>query len=131
MKLEKFMTVATSFLEKNLTPGLTAQYGSLAEWLFGGALALLSPIIRQQILRYADLLKSLGIMNDVGDVDISALENFMNGAFAKTPTLRINPKDLLNFKFDNPLVNQFLQGEMVFTREEANEFINLLKSHNQ
>lgn len=131
MKLENFMIVTTSFLEKNLTPGLTAQYGSLAEWFFGGALALLSPMIRQKISSNVDMFKSLGVMNEFGDIDIAAVENFMNGAFSKTPTLRINPKDLLNLKFDNPLVNQFLQGEMVFTKEEADEFISLLKSHNQ
>ena len=130
MKLENFMTVATSFLEQNLTPGLTAQYGDLAQWIFGGALALLSPSVKQQILNNANLLKSLGIMNENNDIDLAALEKFMNGAFAKTPTLRMNPKELLNLKFDNPLVNKFLQGEIVFTKAEADEFINMLKNYN-
>lgn len=130
MKLENFMTVATSFLEQNLAPGLTAQYGDFAQWIFGGALALLSPAVKQRILNNADLLKSLGIMNESNDIDIAALEKFMNGAFSKTPTLRMNPKELLNLKFQNPLLDKFLQGELVFTKEEGEEFIQLLKSHN-
>lgn len=130
MKLDNFMTVATSFLEQNLTPGLTSQYGDLAQWVFGGALVLLNPALKRKILSNADLLKSLGIMNESNDIDIAALEKFMNGAFAKTPTLRMNPKELLNLKFQNPLLDKFLQGELVFTKEEGEEFIQLLKSHN-
>lgn len=130
MKLDNFMTVATSFLEQNLTPGLTSQYGDLAQWVFGGALVLLNPALKRKILSNADLLKSLGIMNESNDIDIAALEKFMNGAFAKTPTLRMNPKELLNMKFQNPLLDKFLQGELVFTKEEGEEFIQLLKSHN-
>lgn len=82
------------------------------------------------MLDNSDLLKSLGIMNESNDIDIAALEKFMNGAFAKTPTLRMNPKELLNLKFQNPLLDKFLQGELVFTKEEGEEFIQLLKSHN-
>ena len=130
MKLDNFMTVATSFLEQNLTPGLTSQYGDFAQWIFGGALVLLNPALKRKILSNADLLKSLGIMNESNDIDIAALEKFMNGAFAKTPTLRMNPKELLNLKFQNPLLDKFLQGELVFTKEEGEEFIQLLKSHN-
>ena len=130
MKLENFMTVATSFLEQNLTPGLTAQYGDFAQWIFGGALALLSPSVKRLMLDNSDLLKSLGIMDEANNINIEALANFMNGAFAKTPTLRMNPKELLNLKFDNPLVNKFLQGEIVFTKAEADEFINMLKNYN-
>ena len=130
MKLDNFMTVATSFLEQNLTPGLTSQYGDLAQWIFGGALVLLNPALKRKILSNADLLKSLGIMNESNDIDIAALEKFMNGAFAKTPTLRMNPKELLNLKFQNPLLDKFLHGELVFTKEEGEEFIQLLKSHN-
>ena len=130
MKLDNFMTVATSFLEQNLTPGLTSQYGDLAQWIFGGALVLLNPALKRKILSNADLLKSLGIMNESNDIDIAALEKFMNGAFAKTPTLRMNPKELLNLKFQHPLLDKFLHGELVFTKEEGEEFIQLLKSHN-
>lgn len=130
MKLDNFMTVATSFLEQNLTPGLTAQYGDLAEWIFGGALAILSPSIKQRILSNGPLFQKLGIMDEANNINIEALATFMNGAFTKTPTLRMNPKELLNLKFDNPLVNKFLQGEIVFTKAEADEFINMLKNYN-
>ena len=37
----------------------------------------------------------------------------------------LNPNELLNLKFDNPLVNQFLRGNMVFTKAESDEFIAL------
>ena len=57
-------------------------------------------------------------MNENNDIDLAARENFMNMAFAKTPTLRLNPRELLNLKFQNPLLDKFLHGESVFTKEE-------------
>ena len=76
------------------------------------------------------MFRSIGVMDEANNINIAALECFLNGAFAKTPTLRINPKELLNLKFDNPLINKFIQGNLVFTKEEGEEFIQLLKAHN-
>ena len=33
-------------------------------------------------------------------------------------------------KLDNSMVNKFLQGAIVFTKAEADEFINMLKNYN-
>ena len=129
MKLESFMTVAVSFLEQNLAPGLIAEYGNIAQWVLGGALALLSPAIRQRIMQNGDMFRSLGIIDADNNVNINSLECFLNGAFEKTPELRINPKEFLNLKFDNPLVNKFLQGNLVFTKSESTEFISMLKNY--
>jgi hypothetical protein len=130
MKLDNFMTVAVSFLEQNLAPGLTKEYGGFAQWCLGGSLALLSPTIKQRILNNADMLRSLGVMDEENNINISAFESFLNGAFSKTPELRLNPRELLNLRFDNPLVNKLIKGNMVFTKAEADEFISLLKGYN-
>ena len=77
---------------------------------------------------YCLVLKMLGMLNTDGIVFIDGVEEFLEGAFEKSPELRIDPKSILGLKFDNPLVNNLLDGEMVFHPEEAKEFISMLRS---
>lgn len=128
MTVKEFLVVFTNFLEKNLSPGLNESFGSYSSWIMGGIMAGLSRGVVNKINENADVLKMLGMLNSDGTVSIDGIEEFLEGAFEKSPELRIDPKSILGLKFDNPLVNNILDGEMVFRPEEAKEFISMLRS---
>lgn len=128
MTVKDFLVVFASFLEKNLSPGLEDMFGSYSSWIMGGVMAVLSRGVVAKVEENSAMLKMLGIMNADGSISIDGVEEFLQGAFAKSPELRIDPKKLLGLKFDNPLVNNLLDGEMVFRPEEAREFISMLRN---
>lgn len=128
MKINDFLVVLTSFLESNLGPGLEKHLGGMASWLLGGVMTGLSRGVAQKINENADMLKLMGVMDKDGNISVEGIEEFLSGAFAKSPELRIDPKHLLGLKFDNPLVNNLLDGEIVFREEEAQELITMLKN---
>lgn len=125
MDKQKFLTTTVSFLESNLLPGLRDSYGSWVEFALGGLLATSS---HKMWDKFEPMMKDFGFVNEYGEVDIAALEAFINGGFSKVPELRFSPRELLGFKFDNPLINKIIDGNMVFTKAEADEYLNLLKS---
>jgi hypothetical protein len=125
MDKQKFLTTTVSFLEHNLLPGLRESLGRYADFILGGVLMATVP---KKFHEFAPMLKGLGLMNDCEEIDVDALATFLTGGFERTPELIISPRELLGFKFENPLVNQLLPGNIRFTRAEADEFINLLKS---
>lgn len=128
MKINDFLVILTSFLESNLGPGLEKHLGGMASWLMGGVMAGLSRGVTAKITENSELLKMLGIMDKDGDIDIDGVEEFLKGAFEKSPELRIDPRELLNLKFQNPLLDNLLDGEIVFRPDEGKEFIELLRS---
>ena len=128
MTVKDFLVVFASFLEKNLSPGLEEMFGSYSSWIMGGVVAVLSRGVVAKVEENSAMLKKLGIMNADGSISIDGVDEFLQGAFAKSPELRIDPKKLLGLKFDNPLVSNLLDGEMVFRPEEAREFISMLRN---
>ena len=125
MDRQKFLTTTVSFLEHNLLPGLREKMGGFADFVLGGVLVATVP---KKFNEYTPMLKGLGLVNDCDEVDVEALSTFLTGGFSRTPELIISPRELLGFKFDNPLINQYLPGNIRFTKAEADEYINLLKS---
>lgn len=128
MTVKDFLVVFASFLEKNLSPGLEEMFGSYSSWIMGGVVAVLSRGVVAKVEENSAMLKKLGIMNADGSISIDGVESFLQGAFEKSPELRIDPKKLLGLKFDNPLLSNLLDGEMVFRPEEAQEFIAMLRN---
>lgn len=128
MTVKDFLVVMASFLESNLGPGLESHLGSFAPWVMGGVMAGVSRDVAQKINENADILKMMGIMDQTGNISVEGVEEFLSGAFAKSPELRIDPKQLLGLKFDNPLIKGLLDGEIVFRKEEAQELISMLKN---
>ncbi len=125
MDKQRFLTTAVSFLEGNLLPGLRAQYGNMADFVLGGFLALNSHKIWN---RAEPMLQEFGMIDDNGNVKIDVLEKFLQGGFEKVPEISFSPRQIFGFKFDNPLINKFVDGNINFTKEEITEFIQLLKS---
>lgn len=127
MTVNDFLVVMASFLEGNLGPGLEKHLGGFAPWVMGGVMAGVSRGVAQKINENSDILKMMGIMDQNGNISVDGVEEFLSGAFEKSPELRIDPKQLLGLKFDNPLINNLLDGEIVFRKEEAQELISMLK----
>lgn len=125
MDKQRFLTTTVSFLEGNLLPGLRAQYGNMADFVLGGFLALNSHNIYN---KYEPILKELGLADDCGNIKVDILEKFVQGGFEKVPEISFSPRQILGLKFDNPLINKFVDGQITFTKEEITEFIQLLKS---
>ena len=125
MDKQKFLTTTVSFLENNLLPGLRAEYGNMADFVLGGFLALNSQRMYNQ---FEPMLKEFGIADEVGNIKLEILEKFVAGGFEKVPEISFTPRQILGLKFDNPLINKFVDGNIKFTKEEIAEFINLLKS---
>lgn len=128
MTVKDFLVVLTSFLEGNLGPGIENYLGGAAPWILGGVMAGISRGIAAKVNENAELLKMLGIMSEDGNISIDGVEEFLEGAFEKSPELRIDPKKVIGLKFDNPLLNSILDGEIVFRPDEGKEFIELLRS---
>jgi hypothetical protein len=128
MTVNDFLVVMASFLEGNLGPGLEKHLGGFAPWVMGGVMAGVSRGVAQKINENSDILKMMGVMDKDGNISVEGIEEFLSGAFAKSPELRIDPKQILGLKFDNPLANSLLDGEIVFRKEEAQELITMLKN---
>lgn len=128
MTVKDFLVVLTSFLEGNLGPGLENHLGGAAPWILGGVMAGVSRGVAAKVNENSELLKMLGIMSEDGNINIDGVEEFLEGAFQKSPELRIDPKKVIGLKFDNPLLNNILDGEIVFRPEEGKEFISMLKN---
>ena len=62
---------------------------SMIKWLIGGASTLFLGNIDKTISHYAPMLKSIGIMDESGNMDIDKAETFVNSAFAKQQTVRV------------------------------------------
>ena len=62
---------------------------SALKWLIGGASTLFLGNIDKTISHYAQMLKSIGIMDESGNLDIDKAEAFIHAAFAKQQTVRV------------------------------------------
>ena len=61
----------------------------LVKWLIGGASTLLLTQFDRMIANYAPVLKSIGIMDESGNLDIDKAETFVNSAFGKQDKVRV------------------------------------------
>ena len=69
---------------------LTAISGDqqMLKWVIGGASALYLTRLDTVVESYAPMLKSLGVMDESGNIDVDAAELFINSAFSKQESVR-------------------------------------------
>ena len=76
------------FIDQRILPAISNDNSAL-KWLIGGASTLFLGNIDKAASHYAPMLKSIGIMDESGNLDIDKAETFVNSAFAKQQTVRV------------------------------------------
>lgn len=81
-------TALAEFVDQRVMPAI-GDDNSLVKWLIGGASTLLLTQFDRMIANYAPVLKSIGIMDESGNLDIDKAETFVNSAFGKQDKVRV------------------------------------------
>lgn len=106
MNISESPAAVTAFFEKHIIPQIPSSWG---QWCAAFALGGCSSMILNEIEKNKPMMKSLGLIDDNGTVDIDKLETFGNGAFDKVPEIKI--------------------GVIGITKTEFTEFIKFIKAN--
>ena len=105
ISLSKIQTVLPEFVDSRLLATAPPEM----KWLLGGSTALVMMSSDKMIAKAMPTLDFLGLVNEHQQLDIDKARAFLDGAFNKSPTVR-----MLNF---------------TFTREDGDALLNLLDRH--
>ena len=61
----------------------------LMKWLIGGASTPLLTRFDKIVSNYAPILKSIGVIDENGNLDIETVEKFLNSAFSKQDSVQV------------------------------------------
>ena len=125
MNIQNFTVVLASYIEQYIFPNFNSP---TLKWIGGGIIPIAGTIVQTYLVNNAETLKTMGIIQSDGNVNIDLIETFFTGAFAHQPTLTVNPKNLLNTKFEIPFLNNLLDVDLTFNANDAGQLISMLRS---
>lgn len=121
-----FIQKTVSYIEQEMLPLLLPE-NPLGRFAVGGVMGMLGNSVDNLLVQNSDLLKMIGAMDASGEISVSGLQSFFEGAFKTTPTLEINLyRDLISPKFENALLRQWFDTSIKFTKEDADRYLALI-----
>lgn len=80
ISLNKFQQVFTEFVEQRLIPSAPPNI----KWILGGTSFLILRQADSMINEYLPMLRSFGLVNENGQLDVELARGFLNSAFSKS-----------------------------------------------
>lgn len=96
--LDKVKNIGAIFLDERIIPAI-GDDNSLLKWGISGVAPLVLARSDTMLNSYIPTLQLLGIVDDSNHIDTEALKTFIDNAFDKQPTVRINIMNV-PFKFN-------------------------------
>lgn len=110
---ERVQLALADFLDQRVLTALDSS--SPYRWILGGASTLALSKIQNLLNTYSPMLKSLGILDDTGNLVLEVVETFINSAFQKQANVKL---PILGIPFN-------------FNKEDGDILISLLKQYGE
>jgi hypothetical protein len=113
------------YLRVEVVPRIAGESGFTAAVL-SGALRTGKKRIAEKIESYS-MLSALGVTDEQGNADADAVADFFDGAFEGREKINAPFAELFKIATGVESESELLEGDLIFTRKDADKFLEILK----